>query len=324
MVLVDRCGRPLLNIRVAVTRRCNLHCEYCHMEGEEICEEKIAREMTADEIVRIMRIAAQIGISNVKLTGGEPLLREDILKIIRGIARLVGIDDLSMTTNGVLLSKLALRLRSAGLKRVNITVPTLDEKVYKRITGGNVADVLNGVEAAVHAGLHPVKINMLILRGINDRSVVEMINYAKKTGVILQLIELEKINITEAYYFAKHQSLAEYEAFLKERAIEVETREYMHNRRVYGLPGVRVEAVRPTENAEFCMHCTRLRLTSDGKLKPCLMTKSNLIDVITPVRNGASDMELAELFRVANERREPYNGQSGLLPTEANAVYDGA
>lgn len=294
------------------------------MEGEEICEEKTARQMTVDEIVRIVKIAAQIGISKVKLTGGEPLLREDILKIICGIACLGGIDDLSMTTNGVLLSKLAPKLRSAGLKRVNITIPTLDEKVYNRITGGNVADVLNGVEAAIQAGLYPVKINMLILKGVNERSVADMIKYAKKTGVILQLIELEKINITQAYYVARHQSLVECEEFLKEKAIKVETREYMQNRRVYSLPGVRVEAVRPTENVEFCMHCTRLRLTSDGRLKPCLMMKNNLIDILTPVRNRASDMELTELFRAANERREPYKGLSEFSSSETNTVYDGA
>jgi cyclic pyranopterin phosphate synthase len=307
MVLVDKCGRPLLNIRVAVTRRCNLRCEYCHMEGEEKCDDKIEREMTVNEIVRIVRVASQLGISNVKLTGGEPLLRKDILEIVSGIASIGRIDDLSMTTNGALLSSSAVKLRSVGLKRVNVTIPTLGEKVYAKITGGNLSEALNGIETAVDAGLCPVKINMLILKGVNDKSVPEMIEFAKKVGAVLQLIELERVNITETYYALRHKSLTEYEMFLKEKADDVETREYMQNRRVYELPGVKVEAVRPTENAEFCAHCTRLRLTSDGKLKPCLMMKNNLVDVLTPVRHFASDAELAELFRAANDRRMPYS-----------------
>lgn len=306
MVLIDNYGRPLLNLRIALTQNCNLHCEYCHREGEEKLAENSV-EMTVDEIVRIVRIAISLGISKVKLTGGEPLMRREITEIVEGIAAIPGLEDLSMTTNGTLLNSLAKELHAKGLKRVNINLPTLNEAVYKKLTGGRLENVLKGVKAAVEAGLYPVKLNMLILKGVNDHEVLRMMEFARKTETILQLIELEPINIDDAYYAAHHKSLDEYEYLLKEKALKIETRKYMQNRRVYHLPDVNVEIVHPIENTEFCMHCTRLRVTSDGKLKPCLMRNDNLVDILTPMRNGASDEELIKLFKLANQKREPYN-----------------
>jgi cyclic pyranopterin phosphate synthase len=152
------------------------------------------------------------------------------------------------------------------------------------------------VNAAVEAGLCPVKLNMLILNGINDEAVADMIEFAAKTGTVLQLIELEPVNLADSFYQARHQSLDSYEEALQKKALKVETRRFMQNRRVYCLPDVKVETVRPIENTDFCLHCSRLRITSDGKLKPCLMKNDNLIDFLTPLRKGASDQELAELF----------------------------
>jgi len=307
MVLSDSYGRPLLNLRVAITRHCNLYCQYCHLEGEEKPTENFAEEMTVDEIVRIVRIAVGLGISKVKLTGGEPLMRKDVVEIVKGIAAIPGLSDLSMTTNGTMLASLAKELHANGLKRVNISLPTLNGEVYNKLTGGRLGDVLEGVEAAVEVGLYPVKLNMLILKGVNDDAVPEMVTFAKETGTILQLIELEPINISSAYYSANHKSLDEYEKLLKQKAVKVETREYMQSRRIYYLPNVTVEVVHPIENTDFCMRCTRLRVTSDGKLKPCLMRNDNLVDLLTPMRNGASDKELTELFKLANQKRQPYN-----------------
>ena len=307
MVLVDRFGRPLLNLRVAVTRNCNLHCQYCHMEGEEKQKENFEEEMTADEIVRLVRIAVSLGMSKVKLTGGEPLIRRDITEIVKGIAAISGLKDLSMTTNGTMLADLAEELYASGLKRVNVNFPTLSAEVYSKLTGGNLKDVLEGVEAAVKVGFNPVKLNMLVLKGVNDDAVLEMIDFARKTGAVLQLIELEPLNISLSYYAANHKSLDEYENMLKQKALKIETRMFMQNRHVYHLPNVTVEIVHPTENTEFCMHCTRLRVTSDGKLKPCLMRNDNLVDVLTPMRNGASDKDLTRLFKLANQKRKPYN-----------------
>jgi cyclic pyranopterin phosphate synthase len=306
MVLTDNCGRPLLNLRVAVTRRCNLNCEFCHFEGEETSKKNLA-EMTVDEIVRIVRVAVGLGISHIKLTGGEPLMRKDLTEIVKGIAAIPGLADLSMTTNGTLLAYLAEDLRANGLKRVNISLPTIDGGIYKKATGGRLEDVLASVKAAVEVGFCPVKLNMLILKGINDSAVPEMIEFAMETETVLQLIELEPVNISDTYYSAHHKLLDEYEDILRQKAVKVETRQYMQSRRIYHLPSVTVEVVHPIENTDFCMRCTRLRVTSDGKLKPCLMRNDNLVDILTPMRNGASDSELAALFKLANQKRQPYN-----------------
>jgi cyclic pyranopterin phosphate synthase len=305
MVLVDGYGRPLLNLRIALTKPCNLHCSFCHAEGEDKNVEDSV-EMTAEEVVRIARIAVNLGVSKIKLTGGEPLLRKDILQIVKGIAALPGLEELSMTTNGTLLEPLAKELRASGLKRVNINLPTLDGETYCKLTGGRLENVLGGVKAAVEAGLNPVKLNMLVLKGVNDSHVLEMMDFAGKIGAVLQLIELEPVNVSSEYYRAFHKPLDEYEEMLRHKAIRVETRKYMQNRRVYHLPDVKVEVVHPIENTEFCMHCTRLRVTSDGKLKPCLMRNDNTVDVLTPMRKWASDEELMALFRLANQRRQPF------------------
>ena len=307
MVLIDSCGRPLLNLRISITQRCNLRCNYCHREGEGCFANDAAEEMTVDEIVRIAKIAINLGISRIKLTGGEPLMRKDLCEIIKGIAETSGLKDLSLTTNGTLLGFQALELRTRGLRRVNISLPTLNSEVYNKLTDGRIEDALEGVKAAVAAGLYPVKLNMVILNGVNVGSVPEMMEFARRTGSILQLIELDPVNVNDAYFSLYHQLLDSQEEMLSQKAVKVETRRFMHNRRIYHLPDVTVEVVHPTENREFCAHCTRLRVTSDGKLKTCLMRNDNLIDILTPMRQGASDERIEKLFLRANQIRKPYN-----------------
>ncbi|MBT0159709.1 GTP 3',8-cyclase MoaA [Candidatus Bathyarchaeota archaeon A05DMB-2] len=309
MVLTDKCGRPLLNLRIAVTQRCNLRCDYCHKEGEELgqCSRGKAEEMTVDEITRIARIAISLGIDRIKLTGGEPLMRKDLCEIVTGIAAIPNLRELSLTTNGNLLGFQARELRQCGLKRVNISLPTLDAEVYHKLTGGRIEDALDGVKAAVAAGFYPVKLNMVVLKGVNGDAVPEMMDFARETGTILQLIELDPVNVDDAYFSVYHELLDANEEMLRQKAVSLENRPFMHNRHVYHLPDVTVEVVHPTENSEFCQHCTRLRVTSDGKLKPCLMRNDNLVDLLTPMRQGASDEELRALFIRVNERREPYN-----------------
>jgi len=304
-LLFDNCGRPTLNLRVSLTQRCNLSCPYCHREGQT--PGAGLREMTADEVVRIVRVAVGLGVNRIKLTGGEPLLRADIVEIVEALAKIKGLRDLSMTTNGTRLSVLAEPLHRAGLVRVNVNLPSLDKKTYSELNGGNLTDVLSGVGAAVKAGLYPVKLNMLVLRGVNEHEIAVMMDFARKSGVILQLLELEPVNVRDPYYRRYHYSLDGIEKKLKNRALDVEVRGDMQSRRVYSLSnGLRVEVVHPIENSEFCTRCTRLRLTSDGFLKPCLMVTDNLVDVLTPIRKGASDDELKEFFLAAVKRRQPY------------------
>jgi len=301
----DNYGRPTLNLRISVTQRCNLNCVYCHREGQTPVTTS-PTEMSSDEIIRLTRIALSLGISRVKLTGGEPLLRPDILQIVRGIVGLRGLRDLSMTTNGNFLALKAGDLRKNGLKRVNVNLPTLDSRTYQALNGGDLKDVIEGIRAAVNAGLHPVKLNMLVLRGVNGGEIPRMIRFARESGTILQLIELEPVNVEQSFYSRYHEPLNSVEADLEARALRIKTRGDMQNRRVYFLPEAKVEVIRPTENTEFCSRCTRLRVTSDGKLKPCLMRNDNLVDVLTPLRGGADDKTLTQLFTEAIKRREPY------------------
>jgi cyclic pyranopterin phosphate synthase len=307
MVLKDSCGRPLLNLRISITQRCNLRCDYCHREGEGCCAGGTTKEMTVDEITRVARVAISLDIARIKLTGGEPLMRKDLCGIVKGIAATPGLKDLSMTTNGALLGFQAQELRACGLRRVNISLPTLNAETYHKLTDGRIENALEGVKAAVAAGLYPVKLNMVILNGINVDAVPEMMDFARQTGTILQLIELDPVNVNSNYFSVYHKFLDEHEEMLRQKAVKVETRRFMHNRHIYHLPDVTVEVVHPTENGEFCAHCTRLRVTSDGKLKTCLMRNDNLVDILTPMRRGASDEELKALFMHANQLREPYN-----------------
>jgi len=254
-----------------------------------------AEKMSVEEIVRIAKIAISLGIARVKLTGGEPLMRKDLPEIVAGIAAVPGLKDLSLTTNGLLLGGMAKELRECGLKRVNVSLPTLNAETYRKLAGGNLEDALAGVKAAIEAGFCPVKLNMVLLKGVNVGDVPEMIEYARQTGVVLQLIELDPINVSSAYYSAHHRSLDEQEDMLRGKAVTIEKRQFMHNRLIYHLPNVTVEVVHPIENSDFCMHCTRMRVTSDGKLKPCLMRNDNLTDILTPIRKGAGDEQLKQL-----------------------------
>jgi len=234
------------------------------------------------------------------------LLRSDIVEIVQGIADIPSLRDMAMTTNGTHLSVLASSLREAGLMRVNVNLPSLDPKTYSVVNGGDLAEVLEGVGAAVKAGLRPVKLNTLVLQGVNTSDISSMIEFARQSQTILQLIELEPVNVQDKFYKEHFFSLESFEEELKKQAFEVQTRGDMQNRHVYTLPGVKVEVVHPIENTDFCAHCTRLRVTSDGKLKPCLMVNDNLVDVLTPMREGVSDEELKQLFTTAVKRREPY------------------
>ena len=302
VMIYDNCNRPVLNLRLSVTQKCDKHCPYCHREGEI----NPSALMSVTEIVRIVRIALSLGISRIKLTGGEPLLRKEIVEIVNDINRLDGLTDLSMTTNGTYLKSLARDLKESGLNRINVSLPTLDFKVYDDVMGGNLQDTIDGIKAAVKAGMNPVKLNVLLLKNVNDGEIDKMIKFAAQTGSILQMIELEPINLSKEYYERYHVGLDELSEKLEKLATETRIRKYMQKRRIYVLPNVNVELIRPIENTEFCANCTRIRVTSDGKLKPCLMREDNLVDLLGIMRKGANDKKLTEIFLEAVKKREPY------------------
>ncbi|MEM0233279.1 MAG: GTP 3',8-cyclase MoaA [Candidatus Nezhaarchaeales archaeon] len=300
-MLYDKYGRPITSLRITVTHRCNYRCFYCHMEGEE--GEEV---LTIDDIMRLVKIGKKLEIDKVKLTGGEPLIRHDIVDIVKAISD-VKVADLAMTTNGSLLEGLVAKLVESGLKRINVSLPSLKSEVFEKITGVKMLDkVISGILKSKDYNLKPIKLNMVLLKGLNNDEVWEMIDFARKHDLILQIIELEPLGISNELYREYHMPLNDIEKWLEERSVKIEERKSMHKRKQYDLGDVRVELVRAVDNPEFCMHCTRLRVTADGKLKPCLMRNDNLIDVLRALRKRASDEELIELFIRAINAREPY------------------
>ena len=299
--LVDPHGRPINSLRISLTQRCNFNCFFCHQEGEH----SPGDELSADEIEAAVSVAAELGITKMKLTGGEPLLRDDVVEIVRRISPLV--EEVSMTTNASLLDEKACSLKEAGLRRVNVSFHTLNPDGFKEITGcSDEALVRRGVEAALRCGLHPVKLNMVVMKGLNASEIPEMIGFSRDTGTVLQLIEFQELENGAEYYEKYHYDLKMVEAELEREAVRVVERE-LHRRRVYHLAdGAQVEVVRPMHNSRFCAYCTRLRLTSDGRLKPCLMRDDNLVPFVEVLRAGEPRERLVEAFREAVARREPY------------------
>ena len=291
--MVDSYGRKVTGIRIALTPRCNLKCIYCHHEGELLP----GGEIPGDMVVSIAKAAAELGMRSVKLTGGEPLLRKDLDLIIARIPQSL---DISITTNGILLAEQAEALARAGLNRVNVSLDSLQPNRYCQITRGRPGDlekVLSGIDASIEADLLPIKLNVVVLKR-NESEVPEMIEFCRRRGLILQLIEL--LDIQGQGISGDIEGI---ERSLAAQADSILTRE-MHRRKKYFLDGAEVEVVRPMDNTEFCAHCTRLRVTSDGKIKPCLLRSDNLVKI-----DSCDPERVKELLRVANSRREPYFGK---------------
>ncbi|MFX1450372.1 MAG: GTP 3',8-cyclase MoaA [Promethearchaeota archaeon] len=308
-MITDKYGRYVDDIRISVTKKCNLKCIYCHHEGQWQNNFNENDEMTADEIYKIVKIGTKYGIKKVKLTGGEPLIREDIYEIISKISKLRGIEDISLVTNGVLLKNSVKKLVESGLKRVNVSLDCLDPDIYKKITKSNNKiipdDIINGIKYAIAQGLTPLKMNMVLLKDLNDTEIEKMIELSSNLGAVLQLIELVPYREREGF-LQFHVDLSPIEDKIKKKAVKVKTRE-LQKRMIYYLEnGAIIEFVKPYHNPEFCANCHRIRLTSDGRLKPCLRTNTNLINILGPLREGKSDNELEKLFINAIKIRKPY------------------
>ncbi len=314
----DRYGREVTDLRISLTQRCNLTCVFCHMEGQPESRE----ELTPAEIETLVRAAVEVGVDRVKLTGGEPTLRTDIVEIIRRIRPHVR--EVSMTTNGLLLERLALPMREAGLARVNVSLPSLDRAVYHRLTGVDGVDrVIRGIHAAKDAGLAPIKLNVVALSGTTaePESVEPLVAFAQATGAVVQVIEFENVKgrVDPRVYRALHSELSRLSEEAASRAFRTEHNR-LHDRPRYtferaGKP-ITLEVVQPVENPAFCMACHRLRITSDGRLKGCLMTNAGLIDVRSLLRDGAPFGELVEAFRSAVRLRAPFfKGPETAVPT---------
>lgn len=304
-VVKDKYERPILSLRITITNRCNENCIYCHHDGMVSSKD----EMTPDEIYKICKIAKKIGVRKIRLSGGDPLVRKDIVEIVEKIASL-DFKDISLTTNGVLLEKYAKDLKDAGLDRINVSLDTLNPDTYKFVTK---MDYLNeakiGILNAVEVGLYPVKINMVIMKDINQNEVKDMFEFCRENNMVLQLIELiESENCDEDKFNAEyHYPLDSIENKLSDMADDIRERKFMQGRKKYYINDGEIEIVRPVDNSKFCANCSRLRITPDGKIKPCLLRNDNLVELISHIRNGESEEKLEEIFIRGIDKREPFN-----------------
>jgi cyclic pyranopterin phosphate synthase len=273
-------------MRISITNSCDMQCPYCHREGH-LAERPL---LSVQEIREIVEAAAKREIHTIKLTGGEPLLRKDVLAVVKSIAAIDGIREVAITTNGTHLEHLAVPLREAGLTRINIGCDALSSSVLKK----NVTRIRKALKAAQKAGYDNIKLNMVVLKDLNDHEIDDMINFARQERVTLQLIELMD---TDPEFYTRHfVNLDAVEKELAAKATKIDERELQARKRYY-LDGVVVEIVR-SHSHKFCAQCTKIRVTSDGYFKPCLRREDNLV----PITTGEADKNLVEAVR----RRAPY------------------
>lgn len=302
--MVNTLSKSVKNLRICVTESCNLKCFFCHKEWDPSSN----RCVSLNEIKRIVEVACSFGVEKIKITGGEPLMRNDVVEIVKEVSPLV--KEVSLVTNGILLEKYASRLKEAGLSRVNVNLPTLNSLKYSEITGSHeIGKVFNGINAAIDADLNPVKINMVILKGVNEEDVAEMLDYTGSTGAVLQLIELQPIPGDKQVFEKFHLNLDDIEKSIASKSA-MKTLNSTGQRVIYTLSknGVKglVEIVSPFGNPEFCSRCSKLRVTCDGRLKPCLLRNDNLVDIVGPIRSGADMDFLRKRFMEAIMLKEPY------------------
>jgi len=317
-VAFDSFGRDIHYLRISLTDKCNLRCVYCM--PEEMFFQPSAELMTRDEILRLVRLFVELGIDKVRLTGGEPTVRADLIDIVRGI-RQAGVSRISMTTNGLRLAQLARPLREAGLERVNISIDTLNPDRFRRITRwGKLDDVMDGLHAAEAAGLTPLKINAVIARGYNEDDVAGLAALTLTHRWQVRYIELMPFG--EVAAFAQDAVVSQAEIMRRIEA-ELGPLHIVDNGRLDGEAKLyRLEGALAaigfisTITNPFCASCSRVRLTADGKLRLCLL-RDDEGDLLTPLRSGASDAELKTRIQELIWRKPWGHGlPDGVIPLE--------
>jgi len=304
MPLIDPRNRRIDYLRVSVTDRCNLSCVYCkpRTDMKAVAHDDILRY---EEIRRLVAVAAPLGISHVRITGGEPLVRRDIVPFIASLRDIPGIEDISVTTNGVLLEEMAEGLRAAGISRLNISLDTLDPKRFTAITGSDHWNkVWRGIAAAEEQGFHPIKLNMVPVRGVNDDEAVAFARLTLERQIHVRFIELMPIGAQDRWNTEVCVPTADIRREIERVFGPLEPAGHgagagpSQNFRVPGGQGV-IGFITPISK-HFCDSCRRLRLTADGKIRPCLLSDTE-IDVKSPLRGGCSDAELERLLRLSLE-----------------------
>ena len=266
--MIDKLGRDITYLRISLTDKCNLRCRYC-MPEEGVCRRQHHEMMNEDEIVTAVQVAASLGIHKIRLTGGEPLVKKNIVSICRRVAAVEGVREVCLTTNGLLLPQLARELQEAGVKRLNLSLDTLDAEKYAYITRvGQLADFWAGLEAALDAGFEKVKINAVLIGGFNDDEIEALAGLTMKYPVDMRFIELMPIQDHDEF---GESAYVPYSRVLEKLPQVVPVEKDGGVAKLYRLPGAKgnIGLISPI-SAHFCGECNRIRLTADGKLKPCL------------------------------------------------------
>jgi cyclic pyranopterin phosphate synthase len=324
----DTRDRPLQDLRISLLDRCNFRCPYCMPEDEfhpDFQFLKRQERLTHDEIVRVAAVAVGLGVTKLRLTGGEPLLDKTVPDLVHRLARLNGVDDLALTTNGTLLAENAARLAAAGLERVSVSLDSLDEPVFRRMSGnrGDLGKVLKGIEAAERAGLTPVKINTVVQRGVNDHTVLDLLEHFRGTPHIVRLIEF--MDVGNRNHWRMEQVVPSRELLERIHArwpVRPVGRHYPGEvaRRYEYEDGAGEIGLISSVTAPFCGACSRARLSADGVLYTCLFATSGT-DLRTPLRAGASDGEIAAILtRVWLRRTDRYSELRRPETAEARPV----
>jgi cyclic pyranopterin phosphate synthase len=309
-MIADKFGRPLRDLRISVTDRCNFRCTYCmpaEIFGESyqfLPKEEI---LTFEEITRLSRIFAELGVTKLRITGGEPLLRTDLHRLIAMLSETAGVDDITLTTNGYLLAQQARQLKEAGLQRVTVSLDTLDDEIFNQMNGRGFGTqrVLQGIEKAAEVGLAPIKINAVVQKGVNDHTVVDLARYFKGTGHIVRFIEYMDVGNRNGWKWDQVVPASEIvrriDAEMPLEPLDPNYRGEVALRYLYkdgkGEIGVIASVTQP-----FCGDCTRARLSTDGKIYTCLFASDGL-SLRDHMRAGASDDDLRDLITGIWSRR---------------------
>jgi cyclic pyranopterin phosphate synthase len=337
-LLVDSYGRILRDLRISITDRCNFRCLYCLPETEAahnfyrgrwanlpdstpIVQQWVPRSkiLSFEEIERVVRIAVQLGIQKIRLTGGEPLLRNDVELLVARISKIPGILDLAMTTNGFLFPEKARKLRDAGLRRISFSLDSLDAANFKKITGRDgLEEVLTSIKLAQDLGFQPVKVNAVVIRDINDHEIIRLAEFAREHNLSFRFIEFMPLDSARAWLKEMVVSGREILKRLKERfalkPVQSENPSETATRWAFEDGRGEIGIIAPVSEP-FCGHCNRIRMTADGKIRTCLFSVTEH-DLRSMLRDGASDENIAEWLKgVVWQKEERHHiGEADFVP----------
>jgi cyclic pyranopterin phosphate synthase len=310
MPQLDTLQRPMRDLRISVTDRCNFRCTYCMPFDEYVWIER-QQVLSFEEIERIVRIFLDFGIQQVRLTGGEPLVRKDLYRLIARLSNIAGLNDLSLTTNGALLAGQAVSLYEAGLRRINVSIDTLRPDRFKNLTQrGNLSEVLAGIFAARSVGMAPVKLNAVVIRGTNDDEITDLVEFARNNGFEMRFIEYMDVGNANAWSLEKTVTKKEILEVIQSRfplrevgrahgSAPAVDYEFLDGAGEIGIIGSITEP--------FCSSCTRVRVTADGKLVTCLFAESGF-DLKALIRSGASDTDIrAQIGKIWSARADRFS-----------------